>query len=229
MAHCEIASGWSCHVLPGQQGQGLASACTSGRGSQCWPLEPKMVVVTRACARSPVGSVLLHWNVHRDRSSYGGPTPLLMCLPIMVPCLSGGPRLLPSTPSVAMTRLLQAISAPNPGPLPGTQLQSLSFSTLPQPSPTVECQVGECSIVVLTLYVGYTLFCLPQTSCCSLLLHSKSPPPSSLISPVVRNLPKVWELFLLHSSFPGVQTPSCFLLFLFPFVVPVYMEVFLSL
>ena len=59
---------------------------------------------------APVGSVLLPGSTHRERSSFGGPTPLLMHLPIMVPCLSGGPRLL-STPSVATAQPLQAVSA----------------------------------------------------------------------------------------------------------------------
>ena len=35
--------------------------------------------------------------------------------------------------------------------------------------------------------------------------------------------------FLLHSSLPGVQAPLRFLPFLFPFVLPGYEEVFLSL
>ena len=78
---------------------------------------------------APVGSFLLPGSAHRERSSYGGPSLLLVCLPIMVPCLSGSPRLLPSTPSVAVARPLQAVSAPNPGPLSGTELRSLSFNT----------------------------------------------------------------------------------------------------
>ena len=126
-------------ALPGQQGWGLASAHGSRSGSQCPPLEPKMMAVTCPTPGAPIHGVLLPGTTHRERSSYGGPTPLLMCLPIMMTCLSGGHGFLPSTTSVAMAQLLQAVSAPNPGPLPGTELQSLSFSTRPPPSQTEEC------------------------------------------------------------------------------------------
>ena len=73
-----------------------------------------------------------------------------------------------------------------------------------------------------------TPFCLPQTCCCSLLLGSETPLPSRLISPPVERFSRVQEPFLLHSSLPGAQTLSPFFLFLFPFVLPNYMEVFLS-
>ena len=158
---------------------------------------------------SPVGSVLLPGSTHRERSSYGNPAPLLMRLQIMMPCLSRGSRLLPITPSVATAQPFQAVSTPHSGPVPGTELQCLSFSTRPPP-PTNRgvSQVGECRVVVLTLSAGYSLFCLPQTGCFSVLLGSETPPPSRLISPLVRRLPKVREPFLLHSSLPGVQALS---------------------
>lgn len=98
-----------------------------------------MVVVTRTHTRSSGRQFLLPGSTHMERISYDGPIPLLVNLPKMVTCLSDGPRLLPSTPSVAITQLFQAVSIPNPGPLCGTELWSLSFSTKTPPSPTEEC------------------------------------------------------------------------------------------
>ena len=79
--------------------------------------------------RAPVGGVLLPRSVYSIRNSFGGPASLLVHFPRMVSCLSGGPRLLPSTPPVAVAQPLQALPVPNHGPLSGTELQSLSFST----------------------------------------------------------------------------------------------------
>ena len=100
LAH-RFRMGFSFHALPGQLGQGLVPALGSHSSSPCLPLEPTMVMMTFTAPGSPVGGVLLPGSAHRERSFYGGPAPLLMPLPIMVACLSGGPRLLPNTPSVA--------------------------------------------------------------------------------------------------------------------------------
>ena len=102
----------------------VASACLKSPRWQRW-LVP--------APRAPVGGVLLPGSSHRDRSSYGCPTPFLVHLLIVVSCISGRPRLLPSTHSVVTAWPLQAVSVPKPGPLPGTELQSLSCSTQPHP------------------------------------------------------------------------------------------------
>ena len=191
-------------ALPCQEGWGLTSTCGPGRGGQCPPLEPKMTAGPAFAPGAPVSGVLLPGSTHRERSFYGGPTPLLVYFPIMVPCLSGGTRLLPSTPSVAKAQTLQAVSIPNPCLLSGTELQHLT--------PTITDrgvnQVGEGRVAVLTLCTGYSPFCLPQTGCCSPLLGSKTPPLLSIISLLVRRLPKVQKIFLLYNSLPGAPVPS---------------------
>ena len=117
----------------------LASAHGAGRGSQCLPQESKMAAVTCTHPSTSVDCVLFPGSTYRERSCYGGPTPLLMHFPVMVTCISGEPRLLPSTASVSTVQPLQAVSSPNPGPLPETDLWSLSFSTQPSLVLTEEC------------------------------------------------------------------------------------------
>lgn len=56
---------------------------------------------------APIGAALLPGNIHRKRSSYGGPTLLLTCLPIMVACLSGRPKLLHNIPLVFIADLFR--------------------------------------------------------------------------------------------------------------------------
>ena len=120
-------------ALLGQQGQGLVSACGFPRGS-CSPHTPGtggqfLAPAHGSCSGggdlcpAPVGSVLLPENSRRERSSYGGPAPLLVHPPVMAACLSGVPRLLLCTPSVATVQPLQAVSAqPTPVLPPGSGL-----------------------------------------------------------------------------------------------------------
>ena len=123
--------------------------------------------------------------------SYVGPTPLLVDLPIMVPCFSCVPKLLPSTLSVAMTQPPQAVSAPNPCPLPGTEVWILSFSTQPPFSLTEEClRLGSTDVVVLIFCAGYSPFTLHKLDPALYSETPKLPLPSRLISPLMTSLPK---------------------------------------
>ena len=103
---------------------------TSGAqdGSCNLPLPPELLSVASCCLGTLTGKEVLMVV-----------PPLSMCLPIMVTCLSGGPRFLPSTPSVATAQPLKAVSTPNPGPLLETDLQSLSFIPQPPHTLTEEC------------------------------------------------------------------------------------------
>ena len=90
-------------------------------------------------------------------------------------------------------------------------------------------QAGECGRVARTICAGLFPFCLSQTGCCTLLWASEALFLSWLISLLVRGLPSVKEPFLFHRSHLGVQVASCFLFFLFSFVLPSYIEIFLAL
>ena len=84
-------------ILPGLQGRReLTSACGSRRGNQCPPLEPRIAVEIHASPWSSFWCCPVAWErcpVARGRSSYASSTLLFMCLPIMVVCLSGRPKL----------------------------------------------------------------------------------------------------------------------------------------
>ena len=119
----------------------------------------------------------------------------------------------------------------NPGPLPEIELWNLNFSTRAPLSLTEEClRLGnidwQCRpSVQVTLY-----FAFHKPVAALSLLGSNSLPLSSMISPLVRRLLKVWETFFLHSSVPRVQASFWILLFPFLLVLPKYAEgFFLSL
>ena len=147
----------------------------------------------------------------------------------MVPCLSGGPGLLLGTPSVVTVHALQAVSTQPTIPLPGSDLWSLSFGIqLPSP-PADECQSREPRAAVPAFREGYFPFCLPRTSCCSLLLNFPLPLGWSLQQggnfPRCRNFPPSqippqdaapsilipFYLFFFSFSFCHTQLPGCFL------------------
>ena len=105
---CLVCAAALC-TLRGQQGQCLVPAHGSCSSGLCPPLQPTMVASTCTHPRSSCRQCPVVWEGSQERSTYGGPAPLLMCPPVMVPCLSGGPRLLLSTPSVATVQPLQAV------------------------------------------------------------------------------------------------------------------------
>ena len=148
--------------------------------------------------------------------SYGGLPLLLSPSPTMVPCLSCGSRpsprfsLLWRSPSQLMayhspahgTLLLSPLGylpTASPSPLPGTDLQSLTLST--QPPAVVS------GAVVQMICAALTLLCCSQFSCCAFLSDFEVPP-TQLIFLSVRWLPRVWVLFLVHSSLSGMLVPS---------------------
>ena len=111
----------SLRVLRGQLGQCLVPVREPCSGSLCPPLGP--VGVSR-------------WSAHRESSSYVGPTSFLVCR-----CSDGTLPLWQALGSSEYT--LSCHSSPssgslhtaNPGPLPGSDLWRLRWST--QPSPTI--------------------------------------------------------------------------------------------
>ena len=68
-------------MLPGMRGQWLVSAHgILGSGSnQHPPLESDVAAVARAHPKACAGSALLPESTHGERSSYGGPAPILAC------------------------------------------------------------------------------------------------------------------------------------------------------
>ena len=80
----------------------------------------------------------------------------------------------------------------------------------PCPTPHWQTQVSGLGVLGGTDCAVLPLLWLQQTSRCTLLQGSEAPPPSQLITPPVRGLPRVQEPFLFHSSLPGAQVPSQF-------------------
>ena len=93
-----------------------------------------------------------------------------------------------------------------PSPFPRTNLWSLSLSTQPYPS------VSGCvvQVVVKIIFVALILFCYSQSSCCTFLGNFEVPP-TWLIFPSVRWLPRMCIPFFFHSSLLGMLVPSWFL------------------
>ena len=120
---------------------------------------------------APVGNVLLPESARKDRSSCGSLPPS--------PLPSHGPRLLPSTPSVATAWPLQAVSAPNPAPLPGTEIWSLHGWPLPHPQRTIS-DWGEQGDEADPLCRLRSI--LPSTNRCSPLSDHETLPLSGLIA-----------------------------------------------
>lgn len=85
---------------------------------------------------------------------YGSASPLLMHFPIIVTCL-WRPQFLPSTHSVAMAQTLQALSAPKPGPLPGTELQHWTIFMIILRMFSLHLAVQED----IYLYIYHILYC----------------------------------------------------------------------
>ena len=80
---------------------------------------------------------------------------------------------------------------------------------------------GECWSARI-LCAGISPLCPPHPCCCALLRGSEASHRPTPPSQPVKGLPRVWKLFLLHSSLPEVQVPSlficlCFFFFLFPY------------
>ena len=133
----------------------------------------------------------------------------------MVSCISGRSRLLAihsQLPRPGLSTLLLHLTLVlSLGLSFGSQTQ---HSTLTLTNRDVS-QVGKCMAEVPIHWAEYSPSCLPQTCCYSPFLSSQTPPPSNTLCLLLRRLPKVWETFLLHNSFPSVLVPSWSLLFLF--------------
>lgn len=127
-------------------------------------------------------------------------------------------------------KLLQAVST-QPTPMLSPGLTSKPKLQHPAPACTIICAslAGENRTAGLTIYAGLSLFCLQQTSCCTPLQGTEEPPLSQLIS-LLKELSRMREPLLFHSSFSGAQVLSSFFFFFFPlfsFILPSYMEMFL--
>lgn len=102
-----LAVGAVC-TLPGLQGRReLTSACESRKGSQCPPLEPRMAVAIHASPWSSHWCCLLAWKHSQGKKFLWWSHLLLMCLPIMVTCLSGRPKLLHNIPLIVIADLFR--------------------------------------------------------------------------------------------------------------------------
>ena len=135
----KVVSGWIC-LHPSSSAAAGSGICDGpGRVGQCLLLESKMVAVINVCPQSFCRWCPVAWEHSQGKKLLWWSHPSPRTLPIMVTFCSGRPRLFPSTPSVATAQPLQAVSTPNPGPLPWNEPWSLSFSTQPPSSLTEEC------------------------------------------------------------------------------------------
>ena len=108
---------------------------------------------------------------------------------------------------------LGCLHAANPTPLPGTVL--LSLSTQPLLEPELWCLGRWCRLCVqLSLY-----FALLSPVAVFAFLSDFEVPPSQLISPWVKWLPRMWVPFLFHSSLSRLLVPSLFLFSLSHFLL----------
>lgn len=170
-------------------GRGVTSACESRKGSQCPPLGAQDGCSTMPAPGAPIGAAFLPGNIHRERSSYCGPTLLLMCLPIMVTCLSGRPKLLHNIPLIVIADLFRLF----PYLTLGLSLGSELWVWASAPNPHLHWQEeylrlgSQCGDVNLLCRLFLTV-------CCFLLLGLEALPLSGWISPLVRSLPKVQNI-----------------------------------
>ena len=119
---CALPGWWgqACRLLSGL----IMTACA-------WLWSPQWGQQLAPASRAHASSVLLPGSIHRERSSYGGPAPLLMHPPIMVHASQVGPgffRAHPQLPQPSLLRLclhsqpqsspwvwpLKSVSAPAP-------------------------------------------------------------------------------------------------------------------
>ena len=159
----------------------------------------------RWCSESPL---LVHRETKRQEKVF---------------CLFGSSRLFPGLPPCYLWRTshLQAVfTQPDPFLSLWSDLRSPSLSSHPPPIPVGE----QRSLLSWWVLVGSDPLCgnLSAFPSAPLLLHSplwlrSFPQPRHLPSPPVKGLPRVWKLFLLHSSLPLVQVPSLFFCLCFSF------------
>ena len=128
---------------------------------------------------APVGSALS--PVSTQRSFYVRPGSLLVHPPTMIPCLSGGPRLLLGLPQLWHTTLWspQAVFT-QPTPISPWGLTSKAWAAVPSAhlhwqSSGQASEAGECSSA-LTFCVGLSPFHPPHTCSCVLLWGSEVHP-----------------------------------------------------
>ena len=203
----------------------VVGAC-SGISQLQWQLTP--------AAKAHIGSVLLSESACTGEEGPIAVLPLPSCAPpTTAPHLYGRPRLFLHTPSVG--------AEPHSSPFRlslCSQAQSSSWICPlkpelqhPAPAHTSECasQAGESTVVAPTICAGLSPFCPPKTGCCALFLGSKAPPPSWLISLLVKGLPRVWEPFFFQSSLPGAQVLSQLLSLFFLFCPTWFYGDFLAL
>lgn len=161
-------------------GKILVSSQGSGRGSQCLPLEPKVVVATLSLPQSSCRQCPIALSAHRERSSYVFPDPPLYTPPNNdVLHLSGFFLKTWSlhadlSRSDLSTLLLHPTLALFLGLSFGSQIQ---HSTLALTNRDVS-QVEKCMEEVPALWAGYSPSCFPQTHCCFPFLSSQTAPPS---------------------------------------------------
>ena len=101
-------------------------------------------------------------------------------------------------------------------------LELTSGTWVLEPRPP-KCLKAWCPrVVVPMVWAALFLLCPPQSGCCA-LFQGFDIPLSWLISHSVEWIPRVWVLFLFHSSLLGVLVPSWsyfFLSLFFPFILP---------
>ena len=112
----------------------------------------------------------------------------------------------------------------NPSPLPGIRPPKpepqLPAPTWPPAGEQTSLSAGECWLAPISVRESLCFaLCTPVAVLSSVAPKIPLPPPQS---PLVKGLPSVWKVFLLHSSLPEVQVLSvffclCFFLFLLPY------------
>ena len=176
--------------------QSVPTTGAQGGGGNPQP-SPELLWAVSCCAEGSRGALTCECS----------PLPCVR-LPVMVSCISGRSRLLAihsQLPRPGLSTLLLHLTLVlSLGLSFGSQTQ---HSTLTLTNRDVS-QVGKCMAEVPIRWAEYSPSYLPQTCCYSPFLSSQTPPPSNTLSLLLRRLPKVWETFLLHNSFPSVLVPS---------------------
>lgn len=170
----------------------MAVTCTCSQDPQWWqhslsPLESEMEAVAYTLLIVHAGSAC------HKRNSYDGPAHLLMCPSTTVPCISGGPKILPrlpllwcstsQPPQAIFEQPILVISPHLPSEAP------VSLPSLPCPN-GLASQAGECQSA-LNLLWSLSLFSFHKPVTVLSSEASKYMLPSGLTSPPVRGLPCV--------------------------------------
>ena len=191
----------------------LLGGCSSSLSVSCPSLGSALIAAAHAHL----------WNSFRRCSE----SPVLAQPKTMVSCLLGSSRCFPGLPPTSCGALapfrLCSRSQPQSSPWDPTEARASAPSPrLPRRVSRQASQAGECWSAQI-LCAGISPLCPPHPCGCALLCGSEASPLCHPRSLLVKGLPSVWKLFLLHSSLPEMQVPSLFFSLCFSFSLLPYL------